>query len=308
MASGKIYDDPVTGPVILVKSPACRRISIRVHPADGVKVVIPGSLSYDEGLRFFLLKRDWVVSTIARQRERAEKARRDGKTLPLLCNGTAVKTLMSEIVFVRRDEGAAARHGLRKGGGGEVPVSVAVTPVEDVRQTGRTWLSLERPLFRKEVVYPGSLPEEGSPGLDSLLRQVLVDILRKEARLVLPQKVAFFADRFGFPYGKVAVKHNSSNWGSCSARGNINLNLNLVRLPEALCDYVVLHELCHLKYRDHGPHFHALLEKMCTDNVMRLAGTGDPYMEALVRKVNTSRAGMPVSRTLEREMKGYGLI
>ena len=56
MASGKIYDDPVTGPVILVKSPACRRISIRVHPADGVKVVIPGSLSYDEGLRFFLLK------------------------------------------------------------------------------------------------------------------------------------------------------------------------------------------------------------------------------------------------------------
>ena len=180
-----------------MKSPACRRISIRVHPADGVKVVIPGSLSYDEGLRFFLLKRDWVVSTIARQRERAEKARRDGKTLPLLCNGTAVKTLMSEIVFVRRDEGAAARHGLREGGGGEVPVSVAVTPVEDVRQTGRTWLSLERPLFRKEVVYPGSLPEEGSPGLDSLLRQVLVDILRKEARLVLPQKVAFFADRFG---------------------------------------------------------------------------------------------------------------
>ena len=72
-----------------MKSPACRRISIRVHPADGVKVVIPGSLSYDEGLRFFLLKRDWVVSTIARQRERAEKARRDGKTLPLLCNGTA---------------------------------------------------------------------------------------------------------------------------------------------------------------------------------------------------------------------------
>ena len=54
-----------------------------------------------------------------------------------------------------------------------------------------------------------------------------------------------------------------SNWGSCSELGNINLNLNLMRLPEHLRDYVMLHELCHLRHLDHGPEFHALLESLC---------------------------------------------
>lgn len=286
----KIYNDPDIGAIILSKSAASRRISIKVHPADGVKVIIPGSSSYDEGLRFFILKRDWVMAVIARQRAKTEAAKRDGKVLPPLGDGSVVRTLMSEIVFVRGDRG------------------LHVTPLEDVRQTGRTWLSLEKPLFRKEMYFPVQWPADGSPALDGLLRDVLVEILRKEAKLVLPQKTAFFADRFGFTAGKVTVKHNSSNWGSCSSRGNINLNLNLVRLPEVLCDYVVLHELCHLRYRDHGTGFHALLEKLCTDNVIRLAGAGDPYMKTVVAAVNASRAAIPVSRTLERGMKGYGLI
>ena len=57
----KEYIDPEAGRVLLVKSAASRRVSIRVHPADGVKVIVPRSLSYDEGLRFFMLKRDWVI-------------------------------------------------------------------------------------------------------------------------------------------------------------------------------------------------------------------------------------------------------
>ena len=54
-----------------------------------------------------------------------------------------------------------------------------------------------------------------------------------------------------------------SNWGSCSSLKNINLNLRLVTLPDVLRDYVMLHELCHLKYLNHGPQFHALLESVC---------------------------------------------
>ncbi len=46
-------------------------------------------------------------------------------------------------------------------------------------------------------------------------------------------------------------------------RGNINLNINLVRLPHELRDYVFLHELCHLRHMNHGPEFHALLESLC---------------------------------------------
>ena len=71
------------------------------------------------------------------------------------------------------------------------------------------------------------------------------------------------ADEHGFTYNRVAIKNNVSNWGSCSSKGNINLNLRLVTLPDHLRDYVMLHELCHLKYLNHGPQFHALLESVC---------------------------------------------
>lgn len=108
------------------------------------------------------------------------------------------------------------------------------------------------------------------------LRDVLVEVLREEAKILLPQKISYFSDQYGFHFHKVTIKHNSSNWGSCSRAGNINLNLNLIRLPEPLCDYVLLHELCHLKEPNHGPRFHALLERLCLSNIRHLIDLGSP--------------------------------
>lgn len=108
------------------------------------------------------------------------------------------------------------------------------------------------------------------------LRDVLVEVLREEAKILLPQKLSYFSDQYGFYFHKVTIKHNSSNWGSCSRAGNINLNLNLIRLPEPLCDYVLLHELCHLKEPNHGPRFHALLERLCLSNIRHLIDLGSP--------------------------------
>ena len=105
------------------------------------------------------------------------------------------------------------------------------------------------------------------------------EALRREARKVLPVRLAELAAEHGFEYNQVRIKHNVSNWGSCSSKGNINLNLNLMRIPEHLRDYVMLHELCHLRYMNHGQEFHALLESVCPDH-----------------------------RTLARELKEYKLI
>ena len=90
-----------------------------------------------------------------------------------------------------------------------------------------------------------------------------VEKLRAEAKESLPPRLRELADLHGFQYNRVFIKNNISNWGSCSSKGNINLNLRLVTLPEELRDYVILHELCHLKYLNHGKDFHALLEKVC---------------------------------------------
>ena len=90
-----------------------------------------------------------------------------------------------------------------------------------------------------------------------------VEALRSQAKAVLPGRLTALAARHGFEYRKVFIKNNVSNWGSCSSLGNINLNLRLVTLPPELADYVMLHELCHLRYMNHGPQFHALLESVC---------------------------------------------
>lgn len=90
--------------------------------------------------------------------------------------------------------------------------------------------------------------------------------LRKQAKAYLPGRLAELAAKHGFSYNQVRIKHNVSNWGSCSVKKNINLNLNLMRLPAELRDYVMLHELCHLKYMNHGKEFHALLESVCPNH------------------------------------------
>ena len=93
-----------------------------------------------------------------------------------------------------------------------------------------------------------------------------VEQLRTQAKASLPPRLKELADEHGFTYNRVTIKNNISNWGSCSVKGNINLNLRLVTLPQELQDYVMLHELCHLKEMNHGPKFHALLESLCPNH------------------------------------------
>ena len=134
-----------------------------------------------------------------------------------------------------------------------------------------------------------------------------IEELRSQARAGLPPRLAELAARYGFIYNKVTIKHNSTNWGSCSVRNNINLNLNIVRLPEALQDYVLLHELCHLRHHDHGHAFHLLLEHVLTDNLLKLMESGDSLAGELARKAATSKAKYPLDYTFTREIRRYRL-
>lgn len=90
--------------------------------------------------------------------------------------------------------------------------------------------------------------------------------LRKAAKAYLPGRLRELAAANGFTVNQIRIKHNVSNWGSCSVKGNINLNLNLMRLPAELQDYVMLHELCHLRHMNHGTEFHTLLESLCPNH------------------------------------------
>ena len=130
-----------------------------------------------------------------------------------------------------------------------------------------------------------------------------VESLRQKAKAALPPRLKALADRYGYKFNRVTIKHNTSNWGSCSSKGNINLNLNLMRVPVPLQDYILLHELTHLRHPDHGPKFHAELERLLADHFSQNAE--EEAFEALLPAIHASRARYPVGYTLERALKTY---
>lgn len=74
-----------------------------------------------------------------------------------------------------------------------------------------------------------------------------------------------------FKYAKASIRNQKTKWGSCSAKNNISLNINLVRLPNQLRDYVILHELVHTRIKNHGKEFWAKLDKVAGGSAKELS-------------------------------------
>lgn len=92
-----------------------------------------------------------------------------------------------------------------------------------------------------------------------------VKLLVTRAKRIIPQRVRHYADIMGVTYGRITIRMQKSRWGSCSAKGNLNFNCLLMRTPETILDYVVVHELCHLKEMNHSERFWAEVEKVLPD-------------------------------------------
>ena len=72
-------------------------------------------------------------------------------------------------------------------------------------------------------------------------------------------------EKMGIPYPQLAIRDMKARWGSCSVKGRLTLNLKLIAVPKELIDYVIIHELCHLKELNHSPTFYALLDRVLPD-------------------------------------------
>ncbi len=97
----------------------------------------------------------------------------------------------------------------------------------------------------------------------AIIRKAIEKALRSEAQIHLLPLLSHYASKHKLKLGKFSLRASRTRWGSCSGRNDISLNLHLMRLPQALMHYVVLHELAHTQEHNHSPKFWALLDSLC---------------------------------------------
>lgn len=84
---------------------------------------------------------------------------------------------------------------------------------------------------------------------------------KERARKLIHERLAHFKALYHYSFNRVSIRNQSTRWGSCSRKGNLNFSYKLIHLPPEIADYVVVHELCHLAELNHSKAFWNLVAK-----------------------------------------------
>lgn len=151
-------------------------------------------------------------------------------------------------------------------------IGITVRPFHGIRVAvprGISWGRAERfaldkiDWIRRQLAYAQEREKEA---LQLAEERPLPD--RTEAKRLLTARLAELAQRHGYTYRRVRIANQKSRWGSCSGRNTISLNVQLLRLPTELHDYVILHELVHTRIKNHGAAFWRELDRHVDDSAV----------------------------------------
>lgn len=249
-------NDPVDFPVsrdkrgmpphTIRRSKRARRIGLRVLPGKGLEVVLP--LHADPACVPDILSK--YDSWIRRALERIRGGSHDSSG-----SGDAPVHALPDFFLIK--------------GGEEL---VALFPGAESSALSRL---TRPPLVRRARLFPEGYRERPDFSQAVALGR-LREWVREEAREYLGNMLTHLAAVHGFSYKNLSIRFQKTRWGSCSARGNINLNGCLLFLPEALTRYILLHELCHTRQLNHSDRFWKILfsiepEALALDKAMRRA-------------------------------------
>ena len=131
--------------------------------------------------------------------------------------------------------------------------------IRSVVETHRDWIEKHRAISEARLAaHPEPSPEERS----ELIRQ---------AREILPAKAAFYAERMGVRPTRITITGARTRFGSCSGKNAVCFSWRLMQYPEEAIDYVVVHELAHIRHHDHSSAFYAFVSSILPDHRERRA-------------------------------------
>jgi predicted metal-dependent hydrolase len=187
------------------------------------------------------------------------------------------QSLIPSLVFIRHPR--ARRYLIRVEDDGRVRVTVprwgSKKEAAAFAERERAWIEKQR---RRVEEDRARLRGRWGAGLPHGEGPVEERAFRARAKRELPRRLMELAAQHGLTVTRVSVRNQRWRWGSCARSGHICLNWRLVQMPDTVRDYVMLHELMHLKRMDHSPKFWKLVAKACPDYQAARA-----YLRAQVR-------------------------
>ncbi|MHC5137715.1 MAG: M48 family metallopeptidase [Planctomycetota bacterium] len=131
-----------------------------------------------------------------------------------------------------------------------VPVNLSLKHAEAFVRSKQAWIQKHLQKMR------GS--QSNQPAQPQLSQEEL-----NRAKDKLFSRLEYFSEKYKLPYNRAAFRCQKTKWGSCSGQNNISLNINIAFLPEHLQDYILLHELCHIRHKNHSKDFWTQLDTYC---------------------------------------------
>lgn len=185
-------------------------------------------------------------------------------TLRISADGTGVKLVLPErvslsegLAFAERNRGWILKRLSNQ------PARVIFCDGAEIPLLGETRTIRHAPAARR-----GVWREEDTiwvSGFTEHLPRRVTDFLKAEARREITTRARTKAQSQGLRFARISLRDTKSRWGSCSSSGNLNFSWRLIFAPEAVLDYVVAHEVAHLREMNHGPAFWNLTRQMTED-------------------------------------------
>jgi hypothetical protein len=210
------------------RSNRAKRLIIRIKEFEGVEVTIPCKMPLQTAKKMVAGKKNWIITNL-------KKTQRIENQYTFFDKNSTFHTKQHKLKLISCN-----------------------------CLNGEMYCNISNGLIN---IYYNAEKEYSKDCFSGYVRQCINKALRIEAKLYLPYRTMQLSNKYNIEYNKLFIRNQKTRWGSCSSKKNINLNLQLMRLPYHLIDYVIIHELVHIKHHNHGKDFWKALTTIIPDAI-----------------------------------------